>query len=878
MNIKKKKEQSRLLRICIVLAFSLLMCMNIYTPISVKADEKIPADYTPIYNISDLMGINSNPSGNYILMNDIDMTETKEGGIYDSGIGWMPLDPFYGVFDGNGYHIIGMDIHVDDEDEGFENIGLFAQNIGTIKNLGIINCKIVSSKRHANIGAIAGYGSGDFIQCFATGTIIANGTYLCIGGICGEQGLCTDCYSELDITTNTLSSVECGGIGGMNTSCSNCYSSSLIRVNGKDGGEISYRCIGGIVGLYNWGSIENCYYRSDFLKTTLKDIDIVESGKPLTDAQMRLKGAFAGFDFKNVWEIDPYSSYKYPQLRNNRQQRVTDLKLMTPITKTVYKQGESLDVSGGTLGLVYEGGYTATISITQDMVSGYKPNAIGKQELTISYGGKKFTLPVEVRGIEASEVVIYAKTNKIEKGQSIQLTATIIPANASDTSIKWESSGKGLQIDSTGKITGIEVGEYIVTATASNGVKGQYGIKVISPAVSLTLNKQNATIYLGESIQLSATVSPQDSTDNVEWGSSNGQIATVSEKGEVTGHKTGTVTITAKAGSSAKASCTVKVKGKLDSFKISGVSNKEYTGKWIGQNLQVTDGSVALVQDVDYQVSYSNNIQPGIATITVKGIGFYEGELSSSFEIRRKITDFRILGVSDKKYTGKAIEQTLQVTDGNMVLAQGTDYQVSYSNNVQIGTATITVKGIGYYEGELSSNFKIKGSLADFEIKGVSDKKYTGKAIEQTLQVTNGNIVLVQGTDYEVSYSNNIEVGTATITVKGIGYYDGKISHSFKILPNITVRQGKIQSLKNQKTRKLVVSCKKINEASGYQVRYSLKSSMKPSKSKQSKKNSFTLSKLKRKKYYVQVRAYTKDSNGTRYSKWSAKKSIKIKK
>jgi len=124
---------------------------------------EIPEGYTPIYTIADLAGINSNPSGKYILMNDIDMTkETSPGGSWDTGHGWTPLDAFNGIFDGNGHRIIGMHIYGDCGN----NIGLFSKiimwrdgeqsyNDAVIKNLGIVDCNIDISISNTRVGVIA---------------------------------------------------------------------------------------------------------------------------------------------------------------------------------------------------------------------------------------------------------------------------------------------------------------------------------------------------------------------------------------------------------------------------------------------------------------------------------------------------------------------------------------------------------------------------------------------------------------------------------------------------------------------------------------------------------------------------------------------------
>ena len=70
----------------------------------------IPEGYTPIHDIADLYAIRNNRSGNYILMNDIDMSSTAQGGDYDCGTGWDSIEEFRGTLDGNGYRIVGMQI------------------------------------------------------------------------------------------------------------------------------------------------------------------------------------------------------------------------------------------------------------------------------------------------------------------------------------------------------------------------------------------------------------------------------------------------------------------------------------------------------------------------------------------------------------------------------------------------------------------------------------------------------------------------------------------------------------------------------------------------------------------------------------------------
>ena len=112
-------------------------------------------------------------------------------------------------------------------------------------------------------------------------------------------------------------------------------------------------------------------------------------------------------------------------------------------------------------------------------------------------------------------------------------------------------------------------------------------------------------------------------------------------------------------------------------------------------------------------------------------------------------------------------------------MTAGTDYEVAYSNNINVGTATITITGKGNYTGTITKIFNILPKAivdGDFTVD-TADKTYTGSAFEPAVTST-----LVAGTDYEVAYSNNTNAGEATITITGKGNYTGTIAKIFNIL------------------------------------------------------------------------------------------------
>ena len=141
-----------------------------------------------------------------------------------------------------------------------------------------------------------------------------------------------------------------------------------------------------------------------------------------------------------------------------------------------------------------------------------------------------------------------------------------------------------------------------------------------------------------------------------------------------------------------------------------------------------------------------------------------------------------VSGIRDKSYSGSAVTQTPVVRIGLRTLSEGTDYTVSYADNLHAGTARMTITGKGNYRGSVTRTFKINPlSIASASVTGLKSVTYTGRAISQTAVVKVGSGTLKAGTDYTVSYANNINAGTATVTITGRGSYSGTKKATFNI-------------------------------------------------------------------------------------------------
>ncbi|MBO6140955.1 MAG: hypothetical protein J6O40_04090 [Ruminococcus sp.] len=178
-------------------------------------------------------------------------------------------------------------------------------------------------------------------------------------------------------------------------------------------------------------------------------------------------------------------------------------------------------------------------------------------------------------------------------------------------------------------------------------------------------------------------------------------------------------------------------------------------------------------------------------TLKAKGYTLYRCSRCGE-EIKKEYTamlkDVSKASVSNVKasysYTGKAIKPNPTVKYGNTTLKKGTDYTVSYSANTKKGTAKLTIKGKGKYGGSKAVTYKIAAAkMSNATVSGLkSYKKYTGKATSQAITVSFNGKTLKKGTDYTISYKNNVNVGTAQLIIKGKGNFTGTLTKKYKVV------------------------------------------------------------------------------------------------
>ena len=216
---------------------------------------------------------------------------------------------------------------------------------------------------------------------------------------------------------------------------------------------------------------------------------------------------------------------------------------------------------------------------------------------------------------------------------------------------------------------------------------------------------------------------------------------------------------------------------------INSISAVTYNGSAQTPTVTVKDGTTTLTSGTHYTVDYSNNTNAGTATVTITGMGNYTGTKNANFTINPKnASNLTISDIAAVTYNGLAQTPTVTVKDGTTTLTSGTHYTVSYSNNINAGTATVIVTGMGNYTGTKNANFTINPKNASsLTINSIAAQTYSGSAKTPTVTVKDGNTTLTSGTHYTVAYSNNINAGTATVTITGTGNYTGTKNANFTI-------------------------------------------------------------------------------------------------
>ena len=333
---------------------------------------------------------------------------------------------------------------------------------------------------------------------------------------------------------------------------------------------------------------------------------------------------------------------------------------------------------------------------------------IGTATITAKAGDKTATCSIMVVPTEVSSITLDKSSASLKVGETVTLRATVNPSDATDKTVTWTTSDATVATVSNGVVTAKKIGTATITAKAGDKTATCSITVVATPVTSVTLNKTSASLKVGETVTLSATVGPDDATDKtVTWTTSDATVATVSN-GVVTAKKLGTATITAKAGDKT-ATCSITVVATpVTSVTLNKTSVSLKVGETVTLTVTVgpedaTDKTVTWTTSDATVATVSNGLvtakKIGTATITAKA-----GDKTATCSIT--VVPTPVTSVTLNKTTASLkVDETVTLT-ATVNPSDATDKTVTWttsdatvatvSNGVvtakKIGTATITDK------------------------------------------------------------------------------------------------------------------------------------------------------------------------------------------
>lgn len=496
------------------------------------------------------------------------------------------------------------------------------------------------------------------------------------------------------------------------------------------------------------------------------------------------------------------------------------------------------------------------------------------------------TLSYKEPVINVTSISLNPTSMTMEIGNQATIDAVVLPDNATDKTIVWESADSSIATVDNGIVKAISVGTVAITAKSLDGE--------ISARCMVTVRCSH--IY-----QSSLT---QADTNNDGYIARTCTRCGLENKDIIPG---------------------------IDKIELSKISY-DYDGSEHKPSVTVMDKSGnTLEKGRDYEVVYPDNTQNiGTYTVTIQFIGNYKGTADKSYVVSPVPVKSVSLVPSDITLKTGAQQQIQAVilpsnATNKELLWKSTNPSVATVSNgtikaVSVGTTSIiatTIKGEetatctvnvicshDYHITLTAAGRNSNGSLVEECTQCGNIKQNTliyainNIGLSKTSYVYNGKVQmpsvivkdtsgrnLVKDTDYTISYTGNQkDVGIHTITIKFIGNYEGIVTKEFTIYPKPT----KITKIKSQKRGFMLTWNKQISQNTGYEIAYATneKFDRKNTKIITINKNETTqnvVSKLKsQKKYYVRIRTYknikVNEQNTRLYSGWSKVKTVYTKK
>lgn len=439
----------------------------------------------------------------------------------------------------------------------------------------------------------------------------------------------------------------------------------------------------------------------------------------------------------------------------------------------------------------------AVLTKDVDYTVSYQDNkACGTATVTIAgkgdFGGTiTTTFTIEAHSIKAADVIVEAIPNQAYTGSPVVPKLTI---SCGDYKLV---EGLDYNLNCTGNT---EIGQASVTINGINGFKDSRTelFKIASSIEKAEVTGlKDSYVYTGQPL-----TAEQLGITEVRIGTTvltTADYAVTFAKGSdgmSVGKQTVVLTGTGNYGGSKEFEITIVAKNIADTDVVmSGFAESLPYEQRLEQNVTLTWGAITLQKGADYEVACAPGQSADTYVMTVTGQGNYTGTIQKNYAVEQAAVDsLEIRDVStDYTYTGQAIEPKPSVFLGDSELKEGTDYTLTYTDNVNVGVATMYVAGTGTcFNGEKEVTFTIlRRSINHGTVSQIATQVYTGKDVYPAVSATDDGTVLTEGMDYTLMYKNNRRAGTATVVVAGKGNYTSTKTVPFAIRPcnaaNVTV-------------------------------------------------------------------------------------------
>ena len=790
-----------------------------------------------------LSGVEQNVSANAVLTADIVVNKNvlKSDGTLNEGTfkEWTPItgssnSTYSGIFDGQNHTISGLYFNQEDS----YDVGLFGRNNGKIANAGILDSYFYGTSK---VGGVCGNNyTGTITNCYNTGSVSGLGN---LGGVSGYNytGSVTDCYNTGNVSG---SGGFVGGVSGDNSKGTIINSYNAGSVSGKEfvGGVSGYNYTGSITDCYNIGSVSgsegNVGGVNGWNKGTITNCYNVGSVSGTEHYVGGVNGYNDGGSITNCYNTgSSVSGSGYVGGVNGRNQGT-----ITNCYNTSSVSGKERYV-GGVIG---RNESNATITNCYYDSTIYTGNAIGANDGTTEKVEGKTTEQFKtgevaylLQNSQAEEIwgqTIGTDTYPVLHGPKVYKNITYMGCNDSSDVVSVSYSNE--EKDVFGKHN-FEDGicKYCSEKLAATVTKGDETISCVSlpEAIGYAENMPGSVVTAMEDTNTTLDINNPDSdftidinghkTDDINVN--NGKITIIASKtgGDVKGHldikKDSTVTI-----GNVKISGTIHTMGQLilNGGDINKIILADETIKLYFNNSDIKINDGIYLYGI-YGEKIIINAEPhNVIPIVLDGIGVQQGaayavagdgialksdwfnassddsiiDLSTSIEdnklrIGALLNDKVYAELDENKniiYSGSELKPSVKVYYNwdnmfSVQLKEGSDYNVTYSDNINAGTATAIVTGIGAYSGTKNVTFTIEPKkISSPTFDGLKPEyTYTGQKVEPEFALMDGETV-IPSSEYEVSYSDNTEVGTATITITDAtgGNYDINCKAEFDIV------------------------------------------------------------------------------------------------